>query len=316
MGKVSLQDRLRGAIWGQFVGDAAGLGTSFISVETKLERRLPQDIPAGKTTGDQTHYGDTALLLLDSISTRQGFSARDFGARFVETFASPDYPNYIDKCALGTIENYHVSLEEGHPDLGYEFQGGADNDDIDTATWLAPLIAFYWDDPHLNSIVDKATRVTQNNELAVAYMRRHAQITRRLFNGEKLKEAFRKEAQSTEADTPIDRHVRSKIRIALDLESQDGEKVALELGTQSALDQSFPGAVYAAISHDSSFSEAVLHTLRAGGDSAGRAALVGVWMGAHLGIQAIPEKWRQRLNQYAEIERLTESLLSIKTHSL
>ena len=40
----------------------------------------------------------------------------------------------------------------------------------------------------------------------------------------------------------------------------------------------------------------------------GRAALVGAWLGAHLGITAIPEEWRKHLVNHKAIENATEAL--------
>ena len=59
---------LEGAIWGQFVGDAAGLGTHWIYDLDDLAVQFPSGIQGfetprkghyheGKQAGDQTHYG-------------------------------------------------------------------------------------------------------------------------------------------------------------------------------------------------------------------------------------------------------------------
>lgn len=326
MPKIPLQDRLRGAIWGQFIGDAAALGTHLVYDLNDYARRFSKDIQgfetpdakhihAGKKSGDFTNYGDAALVFLKSIARRQGFSARDFGTLFVESFASPDYPESISKTTRDTIENYHISLEECHPDLGYEFQGGANNADADTATRLAPLIALYWDDPKLLSIVDKATRVTQNNELAVAYMRCYARIVVSLLKGQELINAFQKESQSTPSDTPLDLHVREKISLALSLTSLDVKTATHKIGQKATLDNCFPAAIHAALKQSESFTEAVLGTIRAGGDNAGRAAMIGTWLGAHLGMPGIPKDWKQRLSHHNEIENDIESILNLKAHT-
>lgn len=323
MPNIPLNERLQGCIWGQFVGDAAALGSHTIFDLKELDRRFPKGIQGfeapyeghiheGKKSGDFTQYGDAALVLLQSLARQHGFSARDFGTLFVEEFASPDYPNSVDKTITETIENYHLSLEEGHPDLGYEFQGGANTTDVDTATRLAPLIAFYRDDPKLLSIVDRATRVTQNNELTVAYMICFARIGRSLLQGDDLKHAFQQELQSTPNDTPLDHHVREKIKLAFSLESQDIRSATAKIGQGSSLDHCFPAAIQAVLKQSRSFKDAILDSIRAGGDTAGRASLIGTWLGAHLGLKAIPDDWRRRLSHHKDIEKAIDSLLSIK----
>jgi hypothetical protein len=53
----------------------------------------------------------------------------------------------------------------------------------------------------------------------------------------------------------------------------------------------------------------VLATIRAGGDSAGRTATLGSWLGAHLAIQAIPREWRNRLTAAARINAALDKIL-------
>src|SRR6201984_3887771 len=113
--EVTTEDRLRGAVWGQFVGDAAALGTHWIYDLSELSARFPSGIfgfeaPAAgdyhesKKPGDQTHYGDGALVLLESIAEHGGFDPRAFGDRFVKTFESSHYNDYLDWAALGTLK--------------------------------------------------------------------------------------------------------------------------------------------------------------------------------------------------------------------
>ena len=71
----TLEDRLRGAIWGQLVGDAFCLGSHWIYNLTELENAFPGGVHGfetpreghyhfGKQPGDQTLYGDGALVML------------------------------------------------------------------------------------------------------------------------------------------------------------------------------------------------------------------------------------------------------------
>src|ERR1700745_3022542 len=81
---VTVDDRLRGAVWGQFVGDAAAPGTHWIYDLDELSSKFPGGVIGfetpmeghyhfGKKAGDQTHYGDGALVLLESIASSGGF---------------------------------------------------------------------------------------------------------------------------------------------------------------------------------------------------------------------------------------------------
>ena len=66
--------------------------------------------------------------------------------------------------------------------------------------------------------------------------------------------------------------------------------------------------------HQHSFPDAITATLRAGGNNAGRAALVGTWLGAYLGVNGIPKEWLKHLADQAEIAQLIDVIVSIKLH--
>src|SRR2546425_5231143 len=99
---LSIQDRLRGAVWGQFVGDAASLGVHWIYNLSELKRAYPDGVNGfetpleghyhfGKGPGEFTHYGDAALLMLESVAELGRFDPVNFGRRFVAKFGSPSY---------------------------------------------------------------------------------------------------------------------------------------------------------------------------------------------------------------------------------
>src|SRR6201987_266365 len=128
---ISFDDRLRGAVWGQFVGDAAALGTHWIYDLRELQLLYPGGINGfeapkeghyhyGKKSGDQTHYGDGALVLLESLAREARFDAKAFGRSFVETFRPGLYSGYIDKATRGTLDNYYA-FTRSHPADSFNF---------------------------------------------------------------------------------------------------------------------------------------------------------------------------------------------------
>jgi len=104
--------------------------------------------------------------------------------------------------------------------------------------------------------------------------------------------------------------VSRKVREAQEASSRPVIEATCSFGQSCALASSFPAAVHAALAHADDFAAAILATARAGGDSAGRAALTGAWLGAALGIQGIPIDWRQRLTARDAIERCVEAIVA------
>ena len=307
----SVADRISGAVWGQFVGDAFCLGSHWIYDLDDLEQRFPggprgfEDPPdghyhAGKRPGNLTHYGDGALLLLRSLQERTRFDASDFGSRFVALIESPGYKGYRDHAARDTVANYRA-FRAVHPAEAYAYQDGADDDQPASITRLAPLVARYFREPGLAEVVERATRVCQNNERAVAYNRTQAVILRELFNGSSLVDAVRRAAGQAVLLGVEGVELAARIDEALTGRHLPVREATLKFGQSCPLAGSFPAALQCALRYADDFGGALRATAAVGGDSAARAALVGSWLGASLGIGAVPGDWRELLADREEI---------------
>jgi ADP-ribosyl-[dinitrogen reductase] hydrolase len=326
LNNIPVEDRLRGAVWGQFVGDAAALGTHWIYDLTELQQLYPDGIngfetPAeghyhfGKKSGDQTHYGDGALVLLESLATGGAFDARTFGGSFVETFRPGAYSGYIDKATRGTLENYQA-FAQSNPVDKFDFQQGADDDQLAAASRLAALTVRYWNDPNLLTVVEQATRVCQNNDRTIAYMKFNALLLSELFHGRDVHTALRRaEEQTVVVEPQLGQDIRRQTRAALEETLKEVTEATLTFGQACPLPKSFPSSIHALLKHTDDFESAILATLRAGGDNAGRASMVGAWLGAHLGIAAIPKTWRVRLTHADRISMATEKILAEQQHA-
>ena len=319
--KPSIADRISGAVWGQFVGDAFCLGSHWIYDLEELERRFPGGprgfeepaaghYHAGKQPGDLTHYGDGALLLLRSLQERSRFDASDFGSRFVSLIESPGYTGYRDHAAIGTVANYRA-YRELHPDAAYGYQDGADDDQPASITRLAPLVARYSKDADLAGIVERATRVCHNNERAVAYNLAHALILQKLFNGSTLDDAVGHSAEH--APRLGEEGVIAAGRIAAAVAGRDLSvyEATLSFGQSCPLAGSFPAALHCVLHYGDDFGEALRATAAAGGDNAARGAMIGSWLGAMHGIQALPAGWCESLAARKEIARGVEWLVRV-----
>lgn len=318
---IKIEDRFRGTIWGQFVGDAAALGTHWIYDLNDLQQQFPTGIDGfeapkaghyhfGKKPGDQTHYGDGALVLLESLAREGRFDARAFGRSFVEAFQPDLYSGYIDKATRGTLDNYYA-FTQSHPADSFNFQQGADDDQPAAASRLAALVVRYWNDPTLLTVVEQATRVCQSNTRAVAYMKFNALLLSALLHGSDVHTALRRaEEQMASIEPQLSAEIRRRTRAALEETLNGVSEATLTLGQACPLTSSFPSSIHALLKHTDNFESAILATLRAGGDNAGRASMVGAWLGAHLGLSTIPKTWRTRLSHANRISVATEKILA------
>ena len=319
--QVTSDDRIRGAIWGQFVGDAFCLGSHWIYDLAELTQRFPGgprgfETPAaghyhfGKMPGDLTHYGDGALLQLQSLAERGAFDAVDFGARFVAMIESPEYRGYRDHAAKGTMANAR-EFRTAHPGEPYGYQDGSDDDQPATVSRLAPVAARHFRDSGYLAVVERATRVCQNNDRAVAYAEGHALVLRELFSGNALLEAFRAAAGIMAEKGPEGAEVAGRINDAIAVQELSVREATLRFGQSCPLEASFPSAIHCALRHSDDFAAALQATAAAGGDSAGRASMVGAWLGASLGIGAVPAQWRERLTARNVIAACAERIVTL-----
>ena len=319
--QITLEDRVRGAIWGQLIGDAFCLGTHWIYDLDELRRAHPDGVRgfetptadhyhAGKTSGDQTHYGEAALVLLESVADRGELDHRDFGGRFMRYFGAPEHRGYLDHATKETLA--HAAAQ---PAATFDFQHGADDDQLATVSRLAPVVAVAClrgqDRAALLEAVARVTRVTQNNPRAVAYAQADALVLAALLTDHDLHTALlQAERVMASMGTSEAEEVRAQFRAAADATLQTVTAATLAFGQSCPLEHSFPSSVHCLVKHSDSFNDAMIANAEAGGDNAGRAAMLGAWLGARHGLRGIPAAWRERLTAHARIAALTEKLIA------
>lgn len=318
--RVTRAERLRGAILGQFVGDALCLGSHWYYNFLDRNRIYPEGIKgfekpvpghyhAARVPGQLTHYGDAALVLLRSVAEKGGLDPIDYGRRFVELFGDSAYPGYLDKPTRLTFEHWR-DWRAAHPEgtlERYGFQDGGDDEQNVTTSRLAPVAVRYADTPELDRMVERAVRVCQNNANAVLHAQVHARALERLFRGEPLEAAL--DAVIGALDGPLAGPLRQRWADARALRDRPVVEATGEFGRACYLPSAFPSALHTALRHADSLEAALLECCRAGGDNASRSAVVGAWLGALHGAAAIPEAWLARLEARAEIERLTDRIV-------
>lgn len=313
----NIRARIEGMVWGQFIGDALCMGTHWIYNLEDLKMFYPElkgfETPRsghyhdGKKPGDFTHYGEAALLLLESVAECDGLDVMDYGRRFLGHFASPSRSGYLDSATRGTLENAKLDAT-GQPPADFDFQAGADDDQLATATSLAPVIARYHDSPDLAAQVAKVTRVRQNHPRSVAYMQIYAQILVELLSGTDMHSAIHRVQETAAKDPEFGEELAQRFRDVFERKHLSTTEATAQLGQSCPLKNSFPSALVAVVRTPDDFEGTLLRVLAAGGDNAGRAAMAGALLGAHLGVGAIPQSLRDALVHKDRIAAALESI--------
>jgi ADP-ribosylglycohydrolase len=86
----------------------------------------------------------------------------------------------------------------------------------------------------------------------------------------------------------------------------------LDLGQMCEIQAAFPAVIHLITKYEDNLKKGLVENIMAGGDSAGRGLTVGMVLGAHLGLDAIPSKWLSDLKAYQEIMGLMDQIDSLK----
>jgi ADP-ribosylglycohydrolase len=271
-----------------FAADSLALGAHWIYDTDAIDQRigrvdrllkpLPDSYHSGKAQGEFTHYGDQALVLLESLARTGAFSLTDFAASWQTLFNG--YRGYIDKATATTLENIAGRLP---PD-----QCGSHSSDLGGAARIAPLVSWYRSDrDRLLEAVRQQTAMTHNNPATLAGAAFIAKTAWEVLRGTDPVTAMENALEEGVADIDLD----NRIRGGLDSGGKDTRTVIKKFGQMCGIAAALPGAIHLIITYPNDLKTALIENVMAGGDSAARGLVAGMILGAHLGEAAIPKEW-------------------------
>lgn len=186
-------------------------------------------------------------------------------------------------------------------------ESGADDMQLPAVSKLAPLVVSYLGHPDLKAMAQSAVRVTNNNSEALAWADAVTVMLETLFQGEPLESALER-AQEQAPDQQSLKDARSTSNLDPDFAGQT-------YGQTCYLNKAMP-VIFHILTHATSFTEAIRANIFCGGDSCGRAWVIGPAMAARYGIggeQGVPLSWLARLNNAYPIVGNIETLAALGT---
>uniref|UniRef100_A0A3Q1C8A8 Selenoprotein J n=1 Tax=Amphiprion ocellaris TaxID=80972 RepID=A0A3Q1C8A8_AMPOC len=324
---LSVADRAIGAIIGAAVADAAAQPMHWIYSPDRLKEVLsdlepcPEFRPQSanpfyrRTTGEQTCYGDQAYVLLESLSQCGDLTKRIYkffgpGTVYDLPLNDPYRKKGGPKVILpidGPWRNGSLKAFFRNVDAGKEETGCDVDCQMDGVTKLAPVVAMFAGKPEMLEKVEKAMRVTQNNDMCVAMTLAAARFLEHfILNGPdpnalntvlaQLNDPKRQNPQE------LDRAVTGKALVVYSFRNL--KKQLWEISLPGA----FQGALHGVLTLNQ-LDEAVRDTMRCGGCTASRSSFIGACFGAQTGLQGIPESWRKRTLRYPLLLELAENVV-------
>jgi ADP-ribosylglycohydrolase len=301
-----MKDHKQALVLASLVADSLALGAHWIYDTERLRKEfgrvdrllkpLPNSFHAAKDKGDFTHYGDQTVVLLESVAHRGDFDIEDFSSRWRALFS--EYNGYVDKATKATLQN----LDRGKKPI----EAGSSSSDLAGASRIAPLVCRYAKDIEMlvRSARDQTARMTHNHPLVVEGAEFFARVCWKILQGDTPVSAIQHLSVEKYQSSPLSEWV------AKGLESRDEESVAVigRFGQSCHVDEAFSGVVHLIARYEKDLKEALIQSVMAGGDSAGRGMVVGMVLGAHLGSQSLPAEWISGLKRGKEIRSLIDKV--------
>jgi len=300
-----MHENARAMVFGSFAADALALGVHWIynthvidkkwgRVENYLKPERPTYHPT-KDRGEFTHYGDQTLVLLKSIAQNAGFDLNKFAADWRQFFES--YNGYFDGATKATLENFKTGKKPN--------AAGSDSDDFAGAARIAPLVYYYRKNPEqLIKSAKTQTSLTHNHQQVIDSAAFFGGVAFKVLNGAPPVAAL----QETRNEG-FDRPPYSKwIEDGLGSVEKDTRQAILDFGQMCEIDAAFPSVIHLIAKYESNLKTGLVENAMAGGDSAGRGLAVGMVLGAHLGIAALPPEWLAELKAYRQIAAFLDQI--------
>jgi hypothetical protein len=287
----------KAAVLGAIVADAAALGLHWIYDPARIDAIAAQHGTAAFTPldpanfagvpsyfahgarkdGQCSQYGEALRLARPCIGP-DGFDVTAYQTRFAAHFGpGGTYSGYIDRPTHGVLENLAAKVMA---------PSGIDDDQLPAIARLPAVVAFGRPQDTLPAI-----QVTNVNDVATHYGQIFAGLLRDVLGGGDLLGALNTAAQGAGDLTAA-------------LETAETDSTAYGEVTQRAchLPMAMPLAFHI-LKHSADYREAVERNIRAGGDSCGRAMIIGAVMGAAHGIegQGVPLEWVLKCEAAGEV---------------
>lgn len=306
---VDVRDRFAGCLLGLAIGDSLGSRLEGYSTDAvRRARNLERDEFLEElwdwSRGRWTDDTKMALALAESIVESNGFNPEQAARKYLEWYDSGDWRG------IGNITRQSLSnLKEGAgwQDSGIEADWAAGNG---TAMRVAPIGLLHAkslerlkEDAKNDAIITHNNHEAINGSIAVSY------AVARLAKGGVDTSAL---IQDT-LDFIEPSEVLLRLEVAQKLIEQGTHPfdALLDIGTGGYVVETVASAFYCFLSSKDSFNSAVYNAIMGGNDTDTTAAITGTLSGAYLGLEGIPLKWREEVEEAERIEELASKIYEL-----
>jgi ADP-ribosylglycohydrolase len=242
--------------------------------------------------GDNTLNLLCARVLLRSLVTKEHYDSADFLHEYIRFMTGPESHN--DTYAESYHRDFFANWAKGIPPNRCAGAEGHDTASIGGLVGLAPVIlgtaARHGVDQAVTSALThmRLTHVSQPLEVfATAYAQLLAGL---VFSPPTDMVAWLQSHAS-----PLGKGLTALLAKAPGSAVSVSQVIGAMYSPACYIEDSFPSVLYLAARYNQDFEAALIANANAGGDNCHRGAVLGALMGAWLGFEAIPLRWRQGL---------------------
>ena len=308
MNKETLRSKFLGSLIGTAVGDALGASVEGWRMVAEDQVKALAESGGLLIYTDDTHM---AIGVAESLIANKGFDGEHMAHTFIRNYDLEPFRGYgpgpprIFRMIKGG-ESWDRAAEKLYS--GGSFGNGS-------AMRIAPIGVFYHDDPaSLKQVAYESSHITHAHELGKQGAALQARAIASATEAEPFSPFDGDDFLSRLSDFVEHEVYREKLRrIEGLIREGDKVKVVSELGNGIEAFASVPTAIYSFLTHPQSFEQAIIYAISLGGDTDTIAAMTGAISGAYLGTEAIPRRWKERLENREYIEELADKLWLLKT---
>ena len=300
-----MKQKVKDAVMASFIADALSLGVHWVYDAAAIKDRYgrletmvaPELAPyhSAKEKGRFTHYGDQALVLLESVVAAKGFDLNHFSTAWQALFK--DYTGYVDGATQETLKNIEADASVN--------PSGSVSTDLGGAARIAPLALFYHTDAEaFERSASAQTAMTHNQKIVIDIARYFAWVAYRVFDGDNPVPAL----EASVDNIPDAPRVQQMVTAGIESRDQDTGGAIGRFGQMCAAENALPSVIHLIAKYEDNLKDALVENIMAGGDSSARGMLAGFIIGAYQGLDRIPGSWLDDLQAGERIAELTAGI--------
>lgn len=303
MKAIDLQSKFIGGMMGSALGDAVGELAFLYPQKEILFPRLDQ-------LSELRYTDDTAMAigLAESIVKKRGIDQQHLGKTFSDNFDRESWRGY----ALGPPTVFSMVNQKGmtYPEAAGTLFRGKGSLGNGAAMRIVPVGLFFHGSRDLYEQACLSAQVTHTHPVGMDGAAVQAFAVAQAVKLDPKKELPSETFIQDIIGFAKTEEIKEKMRLVHQLIAQNvsPDVAARRLGRTVAVHESMPYAVYSFLREPQSFEKCIFCAIFHGGDRDTLGAMAGAVSGAYLGVDAIPQAWREKLENRGYIEKLASAL--------